>query len=70
MPSELHTATPWSPTANLENEKKRAGEDAANSRKEEIDNLDALMIEKTTSSNLASFPCQIRQASNHGYGSR
>ena len=53
MPSGSHANTVGSPTAHLNNEKMLPYEDEDNSNEKEIDNLDALVIEKTISLALA-----------------
>ena len=53
IPSDYHASTLESPTANLNNVKMHTNQDADNSNEKDIDTLDALVKEKTTSSILA-----------------
>ena len=64
IPSGSHVSTLGSPTAHLNNEKMHTNDDADNSHENGIDNLDALVNEKTTSSTLATTQRLFRRASN------
>ena len=70
MPSGSHASTLGRPTANLDNDKMHADEDADNSHEKEIDNVDALVNEKTISLALATTQRLFRRACNFANGSK
>ena len=71
MPSGYHVSTIWSPITNLNNEKMHDKEDAENSHEKEVDNLDALVNEKTISLELANTTqCLFLRACNFANGGK